>query len=232
METTRLSEVITGCGGKGTTCSRMSTLARTRATYGIRMLSPGLRVRWNRPNRSTTSICCCCTTRTDLARVTTTNRIRPIARTMRKIWVPFTSFSPDERSRALDLDDPDLAARVDDLSGVVRARLPVCTVDLDHAPPLGDLLDHRRFRTLDGVQAHHRRLGVAMQSTFDRGSHGQHAERGDPGEDRQLERQRRDEAGGRGGEGTAGQHDQHKIQREQLRESEQHAGDKPDDGHN
>ena len=42
MLTTRLSEVITGCGGKDTTCSRRSTLARTLSTNGIRRCRPRL----------------------------------------------------------------------------------------------------------------------------------------------------------------------------------------------
>ena len=46
METTRLSSVITGCGGNEATCSRISTRPRIRSTNGTRMLRPGVRVRW------------------------------------------------------------------------------------------------------------------------------------------------------------------------------------------
>ena len=45
MFTVRLSAVITGCGGKETTCSRMSIIARTRSTNGISTCGPGCRVR-------------------------------------------------------------------------------------------------------------------------------------------------------------------------------------------
>jgi hypothetical protein len=45
IETTRLSLVITGCGGKETTCSRRSTVARALSTKGIRMCRPASRVR-------------------------------------------------------------------------------------------------------------------------------------------------------------------------------------------
>ena len=46
IETTRLSSVITGCGGNETTCSRMSISGRTRSMNGTRMFSPGMRVLW------------------------------------------------------------------------------------------------------------------------------------------------------------------------------------------
>ena len=46
--------VITGCGGKETTCSRMSTSGRTRSMNGTRMLRPGESVLWYLPSRSTT----------------------------------------------------------------------------------------------------------------------------------------------------------------------------------
>ena len=45
MLTTRLSEVITGCGGNDTTCSRRSTPARTRSTNGMSRCRPASSVR-------------------------------------------------------------------------------------------------------------------------------------------------------------------------------------------
>src|SRR3954453_16643011 len=54
MPTCRLSEVITGCGGKEMTCSRRSMVARTRSTNGTSRASPGESVRLYRPSRSTT----------------------------------------------------------------------------------------------------------------------------------------------------------------------------------
>ena len=45
MFTTRLSSVITGCGGKETTCSRRSTSGRRRSTNGTSSASPGSSVR-------------------------------------------------------------------------------------------------------------------------------------------------------------------------------------------
>src|SRR3954454_10233666 len=100
------------------------------------MLRPGFRVRWYRPSRSTTSIRCCCTTRTDFESVMITSRTRPTARMMRNILVPVNSLSPDERRCALDLDDADEDASVDDLRGIVGPRLPVLPADLHHAAPL------------------------------------------------------------------------------------------------
>ena len=41
MLTTRLSSVITGCGGNETTCSRRSIVARMRSTKGTTSVRPG-----------------------------------------------------------------------------------------------------------------------------------------------------------------------------------------------
>ena len=46
MLTTRLSSVITGCGGNDTTCSRRSMSGRSRSTYGTSSDSPAFSVRW------------------------------------------------------------------------------------------------------------------------------------------------------------------------------------------
>ncbi len=46
MFTTRLSSVITGWGGKLTTCSRRSISGFTRSMNGMTIASPGLSVRW------------------------------------------------------------------------------------------------------------------------------------------------------------------------------------------
>jgi hypothetical protein len=45
MPTTRLSSVITGWGGKETTCSRRSMSGLTRSTNGMISVSPGSSVR-------------------------------------------------------------------------------------------------------------------------------------------------------------------------------------------
>ena len=42
MDTTRLSSVITGCGGKDTTCSRRSISGARRSTNGMRIVRPGI----------------------------------------------------------------------------------------------------------------------------------------------------------------------------------------------
>jgi hypothetical protein len=46
IPTTRLSSVITGCGGNDTTCSRRSISGRTRSTNGTISASPASSVRW------------------------------------------------------------------------------------------------------------------------------------------------------------------------------------------
>jgi hypothetical protein len=45
MPTTRLSSVITGCGGNETTCSRRSISGFTRSMNGTIRVSPGSSVR-------------------------------------------------------------------------------------------------------------------------------------------------------------------------------------------
>ena len=67
MPTTRLSLVMTGCGGKLTTCSRRSISGRSRSMNGITMFRPACSVRWYRPNRSTMPARACGTMRTDRA---------------------------------------------------------------------------------------------------------------------------------------------------------------------
>jgi hypothetical protein len=98
IETTRLSEVITGCGGKLTTCSRMSTLDRTASISGTRRLNPGVSVFWYRPSRSTTNMRCCGTTRTDRIMATSTNSPMPTATTSAMISA-IVSPSRPSRSR-------------------------------------------------------------------------------------------------------------------------------------
>src|SRR5450759_3397569 len=73
MLTTRLSDVITGCGGNDTTCSRRSTLARTLSTNGTRKWRPPSRVRENLPSLSMISDVCCWTIRTVLTMTITAN---------------------------------------------------------------------------------------------------------------------------------------------------------------
>src|SRR4051794_26506773 len=72
MPTCRLSDVITGWGGKEMTCSRRSMVARTRSTNGTRMDRPGDSVRLYRPSRSITFAWACGTMVTLLASTMTT----------------------------------------------------------------------------------------------------------------------------------------------------------------
>ena len=72
MPTTRLSLVMTACGGKPTTCSRMSILLRTWSTTGTSRWMPGSSVRLYLPSRSMTKTDACGTIRTVLNRMTAT----------------------------------------------------------------------------------------------------------------------------------------------------------------
>ena len=73
MLTTRLSDVMTGCGGKDTTCSRRSTPARTRSTNGMSRCRPASSVLEYRPSRSTMSATACGTIRTERNSAVTTS---------------------------------------------------------------------------------------------------------------------------------------------------------------
>src|SRR5947199_7720479 len=120
MDTTRLSDVITGWGGKLTTCSRMSTLVRTASRNGMSRFRPGFRVRWYLPSRSTTSIRCCGTTRTDRNSTVTTN-IATIAASTRRTTSPgftYVSVPPHHRRCPLDFDHPDMLAGLELLCAV------------------------------------------------------------------------------------------------------------------
>src|SRR5947199_2105397 len=150
MFTTRLSSVITGCGGNETTCSRRSTSGRTRSANGTTIDSPGSSTRWNRPSRSTTPARACGTIR--IARITTSRTTTAIAsRTitpadMGYLLVGCPRCGPlrsrmtsgdrslrDQRRGALDLQDIDAHARREHEVVVARPRGPHLAADL-HRP--------------------------------------------------------------------------------------------------
>lgn len=78
MFTTRLSWVITGWGGNGTTCSRRSMRLRMVSMNGTTMLRPALSVRVYRPKRSTMAALACGMTWIVLIRAMKTNTTRMI----------------------------------------------------------------------------------------------------------------------------------------------------------
>src|SRR5688572_6329300 len=163
MPTCRLSEVITGCGGKLMTCSRRSMVARTRSTNGTSRLSPGDRVRLYRPSRSITFAWACGTIVTLLARTIaisnaitiTAMRTGSIGSSLRRgrspsddLAVPvrrghaararFTlprSFErvADDRRRAVDLQDPHGLADGEALATVLAAGRPLVGAHADPA---------------------------------------------------------------------------------------------------
>src|SRR5580765_7111039 len=107
MLTTTLSSVITGCGWNETTCSRRSTISRTRSTNGTTIVRPAFRVREYRPNRSTTPARAWGTTRIVRQSASRTNATTP-ARTINSTTRDLLLV--DERGCALDLDDFDSSA--------------------------------------------------------------------------------------------------------------------------
>src|SRR3954469_10106705 len=129
MPTTRLSSVITGCGGNETTCSRRSISGLTRSTNGTINASPGSSVRWKRPRRSTTPARAWGTMRTpDAATKKTKRKI-----TIRAMTPPDTGHSlfGHERRGAPDLDHLHALAGLEDLVVLVCARGPMLSFELD-----------------------------------------------------------------------------------------------------
>src|SRR3954453_9426965 len=143
MPTTRLSSVMTGCGGNETTCSRRSIRGFKRSTNGMISASPGSSVRWKRPRRSTTPARACGTIRTPAAETTST-KIRMTIRAMTPAVMGCSSFSYERRG-ALDLDDLDAGARLEDAAVLERPGAPVLALELDHAGVLGGGLEHERL---------------------------------------------------------------------------------------
>src|SRR5215212_3320502 len=141
--TTRLSSVITGCGGKDTTCSRRSIRGLTRSTKGTISASPGSSVRWKRPRRSTTPARACGTIRTPDAATNSTNN-STTNRAMTPPVTAHTSISNKDRS-ALDLDDLDALPGLEDPAVLVRAGAPLLALELDHAGLVRRRLQHQRM---------------------------------------------------------------------------------------
>src|SRR3954451_21361016 len=140
IPTTRLSSVMTGWGGKETTCSRRSISGFMRSTNGTISASPGSSVRWKRPRRSTTPARACGTIRTPAAATKNTKKNSTI-RAMMPALTGTSSFS-DERGGALDLDDVHAAAGLEDLAVAERAGAPVLALELDDPAVLRRRLEH------------------------------------------------------------------------------------------
>ena len=119
MLTTRLSSVITGCGGKETTCSRRSISGLMRSTNGTTSARPGVRVREYRPSRSTTAARACGMIRTVRTSVMSTKSTMTAGMIQKYIQAPLFI---DESGCALDLGHLDAQAGLEHLVGHVCAR--------------------------------------------------------------------------------------------------------------
>src|SRR3954453_5393399 len=166
IDTTRLSSVMTGCGGNDTTCSRRSIMYRTRSTNGTTTLRPAGRLALYFPNRSTIPARACGTMRTVLASTATTKTTTRISTTsagcmVSSFSVPSTNLRVEtrylvhERCRALDLQYVDPRARFDDQVLVVRTGGPQLAVDAHPAAVGGHPLDHERLPPDQGVVTQH-----------------------------------------------------------------------------
>src|SRR4249920_1855455 len=150
MLTVRLSSVITGCGLNETTCSRISIRWRTRSTKGITIASPGERVLWNRPRRSTTAACACGMTLIVRQSVNRTRNAIPSNTMSAAIEAPLLV---DERGSALDLDHLDPGARLEDVPLHVGAGRPFLAADADAAAVHVDALEDERLGSRERVGA-------------------------------------------------------------------------------
>src|ERR1044071_6342448 len=142
MFTVRLSWVITGCGGKETTCSRRSIRSRIRSMNGTRNVNPAPAVALYRPRRSITAAVACgtictalntATTTTSTTRLTTANTAACICSPVLRLRVPLGP-GHDHRGRARDGHDGDLLARLDHVDAVEGLRRPHGATDLDPTP--------------------------------------------------------------------------------------------------
>src|SRR3954453_18690667 len=228
MATTRLSSVITGCGGNDTTCSRRSISGFTRAPKGTISVSPGSGVREWRPSRSTIPARACGTIRTPAAATMNTNRARTI-RAIRPAVIRTPSLAP-ERCRAPDLEHVHPRARLDDFVVVVGARGPDLDVQPDATDALGvgDALDDGRGLAHQGRGA---RPQLALRALMLAGDRAQRREQdhGDDQERRPLDRRARSQRGQkRRHERAAGERRQEQAHGSDLAKSEDHRGDQPE----
>src|SRR5579884_1643228 len=148
MLTTRLSSVITGCGGKETTCSRRSSSGRSRSTNGTTSARPGESVRWYRPNLSITPARACGTIR--IVRATTSSTNTATASKTIRVTMGVSCSTEDERRGAVDLCDFDLLFGQLWFAFEEGARRPFLATDLHAADGDVDLLYYERFLADEG----------------------------------------------------------------------------------
>src|SRR3954451_21111978 len=236
MATVRLSDVMTGCGGKLTTCSRRSINGRMRSTNGTRIVSPGVAVRTYRPNRSTTAGRACGTIRTERTRTnSTTTRTTSAA-----ITPPVTSFLRSllglevwpfvqhHGGRPADLHHPDDRAGREDLPLIEGAGRPLAAVEPN--PPVvgGHLAEHDRLLAHQAVRPG-RRAGAGGEVLAGDGPHAAEKREGrDRGHDALQQDSAADGRGQRGGERAPGEHDQDEGERGGLGRGEHPGDDEPD----
>src|SRR3954454_2252380 len=228
IPTTRLSSVITGCGGNETTCSRRSSSGLTRSTNGTISGSPGGSVRAARPSRSTIPARACGTIRTPAAATMNRNTARTIS-AIRPAVIAVSSFR-DERRGAPDLDDLDPLAGLDDVVVVVRAGGPHLAVDAHAADTLvvGDALHHHPG------PPHQRRRAGAQPRRLAAVRAGQRPQAGEQDQRHHEEHgpaERRAGAGGAGqrrDERTARERGEEEAERGDLSDTEDDRRDQPD----
>src|SRR6476619_1625018 len=218
MLTTRLSEVMTGCGGKETTCSRRSTLARILSTNGTRKWMPPSRVREYRPSRSMIRAVCCGTMRT-VRMMTIAAKTTSSARTMYPAEMSMLRSVPslrehvagNDRRGSLNGHDTDLLARRARCPALGAPGRPGLAGEFDPAVGGGDRLEHpgrpaHQAAGPDGVT----RAGVELP--FHPRAHRNQQGDGHDHEDDDLQREPRTErCRHSGGERTGREHDEHEV---------------------
>src|SRR4051812_40691325 len=239
MLTTRLSDVMTGCGGNDTTCSRRSTLARGRSTNGTRKGRPGSGGGGERPSRSMITALAWGTTRTALAMVDTT-KSTSTARTMSAMMplsIPGRSLlardgalrwdraaeygvgvvGGDDGGGAVDAHDLDVAADLERVPAGRGAGAPHLAADLDPAVVTADGDEHLALGADEGGGAGRRLRSGALQVPQQGRAGGQQEQTGRGGEHDEFDGERGAEGGGdRGGDGAAGDHEKDEVERQHL----------------
>src|SRR5690606_29872075 len=243
IDTTRLSEVITGCGGKETTCSRRSTPARTWSTNGMRKWRPAYITVLNLPSRSTMSATACGTIRTARQIAMTTNRASrtrttvstrpPVLSVTRLLFGVGDRHGGDDGGRPVDPHHLDGGAGRQHGAGLRGAGGPDLTDELDAPGPVGDVHEDLGGASDVGGDVGHRvRRGPLEGAERPRPPRDEQHGR-DDGEGEDLRPQRgTEERHAPGRQRAAGEHEEDEVDGEHLDDAEhQGPAQPPQPGH-
>src|SRR5918996_1413545 len=220
MLITRLSSVITGCGGNETTCSRRSIRGFKRSAYWTTSAGAGSRGAWGMIRMPRDSVMSTTT-------ATTMSTIR--VATGRPSWVAYESLFGYQRGGAVDLEHLDPGAGLESLVLVERAGAPDLAADLHLTAATVHALEHHGGgadqRCGPGAQGQRRAQMAASNRPQHRERRGGHGYEDDPLERHPAAGQRDD----RRCHGRDSHRPEEEPEREHLSHREQPRSDHPQD---